>query len=97
MSSFTLPFVCKNKIIYDSLIKKFQKHNIEYRPLVAGNLLRHPFLKKYSFSYYKETYNADIIHELGLYIGNSQFVKSKNLKLLNSIIQEISNDQNQHR
>lgn len=97
MSSFTLPFVCKNKIIYDSLIKKFQKHNIEYRPLVAGNLLRHPFLKKYSFSYYKETYNADIIHELGLYIGNSQFVKSKNLKLLNSIIQEISNDQNQPR
>jgi CDP-6-deoxy-D-xylo-4-hexulose-3-dehydrase len=89
MSSFTLPFVCKNKNVYNLLIENFKKHNIEYRPLVAGNLLRQPFLKNYKFDYEKEIFNADIIHELGLYIGNSQFIGSKHLALLNEILLEV--------
>jgi CDP-6-deoxy-D-xylo-4-hexulose-3-dehydrase len=89
MSSFTLPFVCKNKNVYNLLIENFKKHNIEYRPLVAGNLLRQPFLKNYKFEYKKEIFNADIIHELGLYIGNSQFIGSKHLALLKEILLEV--------
>jgi CDP-6-deoxy-D-xylo-4-hexulose-3-dehydrase len=92
MSSFTLPFVCKNKFIYQKLIEKFQKYNIEYRPLVAGNLLKQPFLKNYKFGYYKETYNADIIHDYGLYIGNSQFVNNNHLSLLKKILDEVRKD-----
>ena len=90
MSSFTLPFVCKNKSIYDALIEEFKNANIEYRPLVAGNLLRQPFLKGYQFGYYKVQYNADIIHELGMYIGNSQFIGSKHIQLLENIINRVA-------
>ena len=90
MSSFTLPFVCKNKSIYDALIEEFKNANIEYRPLVAGNLLRQPFLKGYQFGYYKVQYNADIIHELGMYIGNSQFIGNKHIQLLESIINRVA-------
>jgi len=89
MSSFTLPIVCKNKKVYNLLIENFKKHNIEYRPLVAGNLLRQPFLKNYKFDYEKEIFNADIIHELGLYIGNSQFIRNKHLALLEEILLEV--------
>lgn len=56
MSSFTLPFVCKNKLVYDLLINKFKENYIEYRPLVAGNLLRQPFLKNYKFEYEKDIF-----------------------------------------
>jgi len=90
MSSFTLPFVCKDKNIYKLLIEEFKKHNIEYRPLVAGNLLRQPFLKNYSFTYEKEVFNADIIHEYGMYVGNSQFIGSKHTKLLSEILQKVN-------
>jgi len=91
MSSFTLPFVCKNKKTYSALIVQFKKYNIEYRPLVAGNLLRQPFLKDYTFGYEKEVYNADIIHEYGMYVGNSQFIGPKHIKLLSKILSEVSN------
>ena len=90
MSSFTLPFVCKNKKTYNLLIQEFSNNNIEYRPLVAGNLLRQPFLKNYSFSYDKESYNVDIIHDLGMYIGNSQFIGEKHIKLLSDILEKVS-------
>jgi CDP-6-deoxy-D-xylo-4-hexulose-3-dehydrase len=90
MSSFTLPFVCKNKNVYDALITEFKNNNIEYRPLVAGNLLRQPFLKGYYFPYFKESYNADIIHELGMYVGNSQFIGNKHMNLLSNIIEKVA-------
>ena len=50
----------------------FKELGVEYRPVVSGNLLLHPFLKKW-----KDTVkvpNANIINDNGVYIGNSQFV-----------------------
>lgn len=93
MSSFALPFVCKNKKAYNMLIHEFENNNIEYRPLVAGNLLKQPCLSKYKFSYKKQFYNADIIHEYGLYVGNNHMVNDKNIKLLEKIIEGIPHDQ----
>ena len=92
ISSFTFPLVCKNKEIYKLLISKLKEKGIEYRPLVAGNLLRQPFLKNYGFSYGKETFNADIIHDLGMYIGNSHFIGKKHLILLEKLLNDISHD-----
>ena len=92
MSSFTLPFVCKNKKVYSLLIEKLKDNNIEFRPLVAGNLLRQPFLKGHRFSYHKDIYNSDIIHDLGMYIGNSHFIGKKHLNLLSKIMKELSKE-----
>lgn len=94
MSSFAFPFVCKNKEIYKLLIEQFEKYNIEYRPLVAGNLLRQPFLKGYKFLYKKSQYNVDIIHELGLYVGNNHIVNEKNISVLREILEKIPYDKN---
>ena len=92
MSSFALPFVCKNKTIYNKLIEQFELHKIEYRPLVAGNLLRQPFLSKYSFTYEKPEFNVDIIHELGVYVGNNHVIDSKNIRILENILKSIQSD-----
>ena len=71
-SSFCLPFVCKTKELKTKLISIFNKLEIEYRPIVGGNLLIHPFLTRWKNS--TKTPNADLLNDNGVYIGNSQFV-----------------------
>jgi|ETNmetMinimDraft_21_1059911.scaffolds.fasta_scaffold17653_2 GDP-mannose 4,6-dehydratase len=71
-SSFTLPFVCKTRENRDIFIKIVEDLGIEYRPIVAGNLLIHPFLEKWKDSV--KTPNATILNDYGAYVGNHQSV-----------------------
>ena len=87
-SNLCLPFICKQKETYLNLISKFEKYGIEYRPIVAGNLLKQPFLKNYSIVG-EGPYNVDIVHEQGLYIGNSHLIKNKNFKILEMILGDL--------
>ena len=84
MSSFTLPFIFKEqdkKLAFENMI---QKHGIESRPLISGNLLRQPFLKKY---YNKTQFkNSDFIHKNAFYIGNNQFVNNKRIDYLEKLM-----------
>ena len=86
ISSFSLPFICKNSETFEVLKKQFDLHKIEYRPIVGGNLLNQPFLKDYSFGYEKTNYNVDLLQEFGLYVGNSQYVGDKEFEVLEKIL-----------
>lgn len=88
-SNFCLPFVARSKNTRLILQEKFQDNNIEYRPIVSGNLLKHPFLKGYSICTDKKTTNADLIHNNGIYIGNSQFISNKHLDKLENIMESL--------
>ena len=79
----------ETKEIKEKLIFLFNKYKIEYRPIVGGNLLRQPYLKGYQIDSNSKHFNADILHENGVYVGNSQFVTNKNMKLLNKILGEL--------
>jgi hypothetical protein len=37
----------------------------------------------------KDTINADILHENGVYIGNNQFVSKKDMNLLSRLINQL--------
>jgi len=87
-SCFCLPFICKTKEIKQNLIKLFDKYSIEYRPIVGGNLLRQPYLN-YNVECSEDILNVDIVHENGIYIGNSQFVSSKEIEIIKKIIGEL--------
>ena len=87
-SSFCFPFICKTKEVKTKLIELFEEYSVEYRPVVGGNLLRQPYLN-YEVDCPSETLNADIIHENGIYIGNSQFVGRREMKILENIIREL--------
>jgi len=87
-SNLCLPFVCKDKDTYLKLISKFEEYGIEHRPIVAGNLLKQPFLKDYSIVG-KGPYNVDVVHEQGVYIGNSHLVDNKRFSLLEKILTNI--------
>lgn len=87
-SNLCLPFVCKDKNTYLKLISKFEECGIDYRPIVAGNLLKQPFLKDYSIVG-EGPFNVDIVHEQGAYIGNSHLVGNNRFKLLETILNDL--------
>jgi len=85
-SSFCFPFICKNKETKSKLIKLFNEYKIEYRPVVAGNLLKHPFLNKWKDSI--NALNANLLNDNGVYIGNSQFVT---IEMIDKVFEHIEN------
>jgi CDP-6-deoxy-D-xylo-4-hexulose-3-dehydrase len=88
-SSFCFPFICKSKEINKRMKDVFTKYEVEYRPVVAGNLLSQPFLKNYKMETRRKIPNAEIIHTQGVYIGNNHFVTRYDMEFLQEIIKEI--------
>lgn len=88
-SSFCLPFICKSAEIMKAMKEVFDKHGIEYRPVVAGNLLTQPFLKDYKIDTKRTVTNADTINNRGVYIGNNHFVTEKDMAYLKQVVGEI--------
>lgn len=89
-SSFCLPFICATEDLKRKLEMALIEYKIEYRPIVSGNLLRHPFLKKYKKQNQKTSFhNVEQLHTNGLYIGNNQFVGKKHLQLLEEILDSL--------
>lgn len=85
-SSFSFPFICKSKEDKQKLLKILDDMGVETRPVVAGNLLIHPFLEKWKDS--AEVPNAVRLNECGLYIGNSQFINTDMIHKVFTAIQD---------
>jgi CDP-6-deoxy-D-xylo-4-hexulose-3-dehydrase len=84
ISSFVLPFLFKESEQKRRFQKVIAEAGIESRPLITGNLLRQPFLKKYyNAAKFK---NADFLHTNAFYVGNNQFVDGGRLKVLKDIM-----------
>ena len=84
-SSFCFPIISRTPEIKTRLIGELKNADIEFRPIVAGNLLKQPYLKSFKS---QKCPHADLLHANGLYVGNNQFVKSKDLKKLKEILQK---------
>jgi len=85
MSSFCFPLISKKKDNHEKLQELLEEYCVEYRPVVGGNLLKQPFLSGYS----AHCPNADILHDRGLYIGNSHFVTDYHLEMLEEILEQL--------
>jgi CDP-6-deoxy-D-xylo-4-hexulose-3-dehydrase len=93
-SSFCFPFVCKNEKIAKSMKRVFTQYEIEYRPIVSGNLLTQPFLQNrgYKIETKKAKTNAEILHTQGVYIGNNHFVGTKHIDMLEQALEDVYDD-----
>lgn len=69
VSSFVIPVICKTTELQNQYIKKFIDAGIEIRPMIAGNMQRQPFHKKYSEKEY-DLPNTDFLHDNSFYCGN---------------------------
>lgn len=69
VSSFALPFICRTAGLKETYVERFSAAGIEVRPMIAGNIQRQPFYRKYV----KELYDvpgSDVLHDCGFYGGN---------------------------
>ena len=85
ISSFCFPLIARDKSTYENLKELLDEYYVEYRPVVGGNLLKQPFLSKYE----AECPNADVLHDRGLYIGNSHFVGQDHMGMLEEILEQL--------
>lgn len=88
-SSFCFPIICKDPENMNKLKNIFDSKEIEHRPIVSGNLLRHPAFKKYEVCTRKDELNVEVLHTSGVYVGNSHFVTSQQMKVLSNILDNI--------
>jgi CDP-6-deoxy-D-xylo-4-hexulose-3-dehydrase len=87
ISSFCLPLILKKTSFKKGLQKSLSEAGIESRPIISGNLLKQPFLKKiFHTGKFK---NADFVHNNGFYIGNNQFVDRKKIDYLESLLNKF--------
>ncbi len=83
VSNFAVPLICKTKKIRQQLVKKCNG-KVEIRPIVAGDMTKQPFFKKYISAQYNLP-NATLIHENGLYFGNNPELTNKEKETILSI------------
>jgi len=85
ISSFCFPMISRTKENHVKLEELLKEYRVEYRPVVGGNLLKQPFLKEYD----ARCPNADILHDRGLYIGNSHFINEYHIEMLSEILDQL--------
>ena len=69
VSCFANPIVCKCPEVRGEYLKIFASAGVETRPLIAGNIQRQPFYRKYVGDASK-LMGANFIHDCGFYFGN---------------------------
>jgi len=85
LSSFAFPVVCKTPELRAKYMSQFSGAGVEIRPMIAGNIQRQPFYKKYVPSEYA-TPGADLVHECGFYCGNYPELTEMDLETLSSCL-----------
>ena len=88
-SSFSLPIIPYDEKYVEKIKRTLMLNEIEFRPIISGNLLRHPAFRKYELCTQKEEPNVEILHKNGLYVGNSQFVNDRKVDQLLKILSEV--------
>lgn len=85
ISNFGFPLLFRNKELFEKYKKLFEKENIEIRPIIAGNIAKQPFFKKYIESD-NPCPNAEKIHKNGFYFGNNPEMNESEISRITNIL-----------
>jgi CDP-6-deoxy-D-xylo-4-hexulose-3-dehydrase len=87
-SCFAFTFVFKPGYLQyrKVILNQLKKAKIEYRLITGGSFLKHPVKKYFKYSVYKNTKNADYIHDNGFFVGNHPKPLFKELNYLKKIL-----------
>ncbi len=86
-SWFGIPIVGKKTLNKEAFIKKIEKKGVETRPIISGNFLKQPAIRKYKLNSKNKMVNADYINNKGFFIGlPTEKIK---LKTLNKLIKSF--------
>ena len=82
-SWFGIPIILSKKLNRKKVVLKLEKNGIETRPIISGNFLKQPAIKRYKIKSNLNLQNADYADKHGLYIGlPNKKIDNHNLKKL---------------
>lgn len=85
LSTFAFPLVCKTPELREHYLARFSGAGIEIRPMIAGNMQRQPFYKKYVSKEYQLP-GTDFLHNNGFYCGNYPELTETDLETISSCL-----------
>lgn len=90
-SWFGFSVVLQNKLAgkRSEIIEYLSGHEIETRPIVAGNFTRNPVMKHLNHVKLPSLVNADTVHFDGFFLGNHHFEVSNELEHIHSLMVEF--------
>lgn len=84
VSNFAMPVVCIDDTTADAARARFEKAGVEIRPVIAGDMTRQPFYRKYCPP--ASCPNAGLVHRRGLYFGNNPEMTEEEISTLCSLL-----------
>ena len=88
ISNFAMPVICKTKNFFEKYRERFEKNNVEIRPIIAGNIMEQPFYAKHNNKNDMECKNTQLIHKYGFYFGNNPELTAKEVDLLCGLLKK---------
>lgn len=85
LSPFCMPFICRSRELFIRYTTAFAESGVEIRPVIAGNMQRQPFYRKYVESEYAVE-NVDFVHNCGFYCGNYPELTGSDLECFKSCL-----------
>ena len=83
---FSLIIRPESKLQRGDIIKKLEANNIEYRPIATGDFTQNEVIKYFDYEIHGELKNARYLQENGFFVGNHQIDISRELNLLNEVL-----------
>tara|TARA_A100001037_G_scaffold87211_1_gene79190 strand:+ start:235 stop:1524 length:1290 start_codon:yes stop_codon:yes gene_type:complete len=75
--------VIKNKFFTkEQLVRHLEKNNIDTRPVMTGNIIKHPVMKNIKFRKASSLKNADYISEFSFLIGNHHLMSDDTIRFV---------------
>ena len=68
-SWFGIPILISKNLKRDKIINNLEKKGVETRPIISGNFLKQPSIKKYKLNKNIKMENAEYINQKGFFIG----------------------------
>lgn len=86
---FAIVLVDSNEGKRDQLVNLLRKHEIDSRPIVAGNFTRNKAIKFLKHTIHGNLSNADFIHDNGLFVGNHSKNNSEHINRLIKVLKML--------
>jgi CDP-6-deoxy-D-xylo-4-hexulose-3-dehydrase len=85
VSSFAMPVIIQDASLVDFYKKKFIDAEVEIRPMIAGNMARQPFFRKYVGNPGNQP-NAEFIHKNSFYFANNPELTIEEIEIMNGLL-----------
>ncbi|MBY6058707.1 DegT/DnrJ/EryC1/StrS family aminotransferase [Leisingera daeponensis] len=91
LSSFAYGTLVENRM---EVFEKLKENQIECRPLICGNIARHPFWVR---EYGEQTLpNADLVHEFGIYLPNHHNLSRADVSRVSGVFASVARPKDMH-